>query len=61
MSKQKLFHRPEKLLEKTREIDNKARISKETEEAHNSVRNPAKLSSIIFLVNRCTLIKIVIT
>ena len=29
MSKQEGFHRPEKLLEKTREIDNKARISEE--------------------------------
>ena len=31
MSKQEDFHRPEKPPEKTREIDNEARISKETE------------------------------
>ena len=31
MSKQEDFHRPEKLLEKTREIDSKARISEEAE------------------------------
>ena len=31
MSKQEDFHRPEKPPEKTREIDNEARISKEAE------------------------------
>ena len=31
MSKQEDFHRPEKPYEKTREIDNEARISKEAE------------------------------
>ena len=31
MSKQENFHRPEKPLEKTREIDNEARISKKAE------------------------------
>ena len=31
MSKQENFHLPEKPLEKTREIDNEARISKEAE------------------------------
>ena len=31
MSKQEDFHRPEKPLEKTREIDNEARISKKAE------------------------------
>ena len=31
MFKQEDFHRPEKPLEKTREIDNEARISKKTE------------------------------
>ena len=31
MSKQEDFHRPEKPYEKTQEIDNDARISKETE------------------------------
>ena len=40
MSKQEDFHRPEKPLEKTRETDNEARISKE-----------AEMSSLIFLVN----------
>ena len=52
ISKQEDFHRPEKRLENTWEIDNEARISKEAEmtrkvnrnpEAHNSVRHPAKL------------------
>ena len=56
MSKQEDFHRPEKPLEETREIDNEARISKEAEmkkeiqyksEAHNSVRHPAELSNIL--------------
>ena len=31
MSKQENVHRPERSLEKTREIENKARISKEAE------------------------------
>ena len=31
MSKQDDFHRPEKLLEKTREINNEARISEKAE------------------------------
>ena len=31
MSKQEDFHRPEKPLKKTREIDNKARISEKAE------------------------------
>ena len=52
MSKQEDFHRPEKM----REIDNKARISKEAkmkrkfnrnQKLHNSVRHPAKLSNIL--------------
>ena len=61
MSKQEDFHRPEKPFEKTWEIDNEARISKEaemerkfnrnqitpiTQITHNSVRHPAKLSNI---------------
>ena len=36
MSKQEDFHRPEKPLEKTREIDNQARISEEAEMKENS-------------------------
>ena len=52
MSKQEEFHRPEKLLEKTREIDNEVKISKKAEmkrkfSRHNSVRYPAKLSNIL--------------
>ena len=37
MSKLEYFHRPEKPLEKTREIDKQARISKEAEMKKNSV------------------------
>ena len=33
------FHQPEKLLQKTREIDNKARISKEAEMKRKFNRN----------------------
>ena len=44
MSKQKLFHRPEKLLEKTREIDNEARISKETEMMRKLKRNQIRIT-----------------
>ena len=39
MSKQKDFHRPEKPLEKTREIDNKATISTEAEMKRKFNRN----------------------
>ena len=39
MSKQDDFHRPEKLLEKMREIDNEARISKEAEMKRKFNRN----------------------
>ena len=39
MSKQEDFHRPEKLLEKTREIDSDARISKATELKRKFNRN----------------------
>ena len=55
MSRQEDFHRPEKSLEKTREVDNKARISEKSEMkrifniksvAHNSVRYPVKLSNL---------------
>ena len=50
------FRRPEKPLEKTREIDNEARISKETEMKRKlnrnqkwitPVRHPAKLFNIL--------------
>ena len=47
MSKQEEFHRPEKPLEKTREIDNEARISKKAENVHNTVVHPPKLSNIL--------------
>ena len=57
MSKQEDFHRPEKPLEKTRQIDNKARISKEAEIKRKFNRNQKRitpsdiqLSSLIFLV-----------
>ena len=39
MSKQEDFYRPEKPLEKSREIDNEARISKEAEMKRKSNRN----------------------
>ena len=54
MSKQEDFHPPEKPLEKTREIDNEARTSKEADmktkfnrKAHNSMRHSAKLFNIL--------------
>ena len=37
MSNQEDIHRPEKPLEKTRKIDNEARISKEAEMKKNSI------------------------
>ena len=54
MSKQEDFGRPEKPLEKTREIDSEARISKKAEmngkfnrnQRYNSVRHPGKLFGI---------------
>ena len=60
MSKQEDFHRPEKPLEKAREIDNKARISKEAEikrkfnrnqKGMRSMRHPAKLSLIFSIAS----------
>ena len=39
MSKQEDFHRPEKLLQKTWEIDNEARISKKAEMKRKFNRN----------------------
>ena len=56
MPNQEDFRRPEKPLEKTREIDNEARISKKAEMKRkfnrnqkriNSVRHPAKLFNIL--------------
>ena len=46
MSKQEDFRRPEKPLEKTREIDNEARISKKAKIKRKFIQ----LSSLIFLV-----------
>ena len=57
MSKQEDFGRPEKPLEKTREIDNEARISKKAEMKRKFNRNQKRitpldiqLTSLIFLV-----------
>ena len=57
MSKQDDFHRPEKPLEKMQEIDNEARISKETEMKRKLNRNQKRitpldiqLSSLTFLI-----------
>ena len=57
MPRQDDLHRPEKPLEKTREIDNEVRISKEAEMKRkfnrnqkritSCVRDPAKLSNIL--------------
>ena len=44
MSKQEDFHRPEKLLEKTREIDNKARISKKAKIKQKLSRNQKRIT-----------------
>ena len=44
MSKQEDVHRPEKPLEKTREIDNEARISKEAEIKRKFNRNQERIS-----------------
>ena len=61
MSKQEDFGRSEKLLEITREINNKARISKKSRnekkiqqksEADNSVRHPAKLLNILDIIHK---------
>ena len=58
MSKQKDFGWPEKPLEKTREIDNEAKISKKAEkekkiqlksEADHSLRHSAKLFNVLGL------------
>ena len=59
MPKQEDLHRPEKPLQKTREIDNEARISKEAEMKRKFNRNQKRitswdiqLSSLIFLVKQ---------
>ena len=45
MPKQDDLHRPEKLLEKTREIDNEARISKKAEMKRKFNRNQKRITS----------------
>ena len=51
MFKQKDFHRPEKPLEKSREIDNESRISKEAEMKTKFNRNQKRitLTSLTYL------------
>ena len=44
MSKQEDFHRPEKPLEKTPEVDNEARISKPTEMKRKFNRNQKRIT-----------------
>ena len=44
MSKQENFHLPEKPFEKTREIDNEARISKEAEMKRKFNRNEKRIT-----------------
>ena len=44
MSKQDDFHRPEKLLEKTREINNEARISEKAEMERKFNRNQKRMT-----------------
>ena len=44
MSKQEDFNRPEKPLEKSREIDNEARISKEAERKRKFNRNQNRIT-----------------
>ena len=44
MSKREHFHRPEKPLEKTREIDDEARISKKAEMKRKSNRNQKRMT-----------------
>ena len=45
MPKQEDRHRPEKPLEKTREIDNEARVSKEAEMKRKFNRNQKRVTS----------------
>ena len=44
MSKQEDFHRPEKPLEKTQEIDNEARTSKKAEMKRKFTRNQKRIT-----------------
>ena len=44
MSKQEDFHRPEKLIRKTREIDNEARKSNEAEMKRKFNRNQKRIN-----------------
>ena len=44
MSKQEAFHRPENRLEKRREIDNEARISKKAEMKKRFNRNQKRIT-----------------
>ena len=44
MSKQEDFHRPEKPLDKTREIENEARISKKVEMKRKIDRNQKRIT-----------------
>ena len=44
MSKQEDFHRPERSLEKTREIDDEARISEEAEMKKKFNRNQKRIT-----------------
>ena len=44
MSKQEDFHRPKKPLEKTREIDNEARLSKKAEIKRKFNRNQKRIA-----------------
>ena len=44
MFKEEDFHRPDKLLEKTREIDNEARISKKTKMKRKFNRNQKSIT-----------------
>ena len=64
MSKQEDFRRPEKPLEKTREIDNEARISKKAKMKRKFNRNQKRitlldiqLSSLISLISTMILLK----
>ena len=45
MSKRKDFHRPEKRLEKTQEIDNDARVSKKAQLKKKLNRNQKRITS----------------
>ena len=68
MSKQEDFGRPEKPLEKTREIDNEARISKKAEMKRKFNRNQKRitlwdiqLSSLTSLISKIMLLRHILT